>query len=435
MIPADEPVLDQQDTEIAPSRIQEVISTLGEIAKRQDLVARTQLSVSRSQALASELLSFREFLEATTMALLAEREELRRERDRLRAETNEQSDLRQQLAAIQVQLAETQANLDAARILQVQTEQRLREATRQREIADRQRSRAVHLLQQALTAITDDNVDDRVSATEAMDPQDTNAQLQDMTRQHITDDVLARMDETLTKQDAMLTEQGTELGNLTEFLDDMRAGDAGPPPDRTPEHTIPGRMMTSTDTSTDTSRTARLWRLTLPSHQVLRAGAIGWSSALLTAGGLMFAIIFLPTHGDLRPPSKPSPTSSNNSNDSFEVTSPVQNSIVEVNTFSDIRLHIEGLESDQHVWVLVNFNTSNMTFPEGECSRSSQDNYSCKHVQFGDPTNKGAIMQITPVILSGKGKDILQRYRAGFDKADPPVSFAKKGQSITVRVV
>ncbi len=201
-----------------------------ETAAAQQVVAKLQLSASRSMTMVQGLTDMLAKLTAAAQVLAEESDDLRRE-------LVTRSDTANELLRTRALLEDTQRRLEAAERLLAQTARRLDEASRQRTEAERLKDTA--LLQAAaarrrLAAIEQHAVAfaEQVRAGNAMDSED--AALMGGLDQSVAVQVLSRVDDALGAEASNLDQLQGELAAASGSVVRLSAGqtDNASPPDR-----------------------------------------------------------------------------------------------------------------------------------------------------------------------------------------------------------
>jgi len=213
-----------------PADIGDWVTTMRETAAAQQVVAKLQLSASRSMTMVQGLTDMLAKLTAAAQVLAEERDDLRRE-------LVTRSDTANELLRTRALLEDTQRRLEAAERLLAQTARRLDEASRQRTEAERLKDTA--LLQAAaarrrLAAIEQHAVAfaEQVRAGNAMDSEDS--ALMGGLDQSVAVQVLSRVDDALGAEASNLDQLQGELAAASSSVVRLSAGQAdnASPPDR-----------------------------------------------------------------------------------------------------------------------------------------------------------------------------------------------------------
>jgi PAS domain S-box-containing protein len=199
---------DLGDGESSPAQLRLWMGALHKAASSQELVGRLQLSVSRHQAIVSDLLEMMSRLRTAAEALATER-------DVLREQLRDQAGLAEELRQTRMRLENTQRRLDAGQSLQAETSLRLKEALGQLAEAERlrheataqaiaARQRLAEIEQTTVIVVADETAD-------SLAPETDGASLMGETDQALASQILSRVDEALDEEAAKLDDLRSEV--------------------------------------------------------------------------------------------------------------------------------------------------------------------------------------------------------------------------------
>jgi len=194
------------------------ITALRKVVSTGRAVSRVQVSISRHDRLETDLAKVLDQISQATTSLEAQldglREELAARRDSAPGQEPDR-EMRAELEGLRLELLDTQQRLDAAKRLQQETEQRLAESERQRQLAEQLRDVATAEAERArrrLAELEHDLASDpaRVAAIPRL-ANDTASALMGDTDQQAGTEVLRRADEVLRTEGAALSQLSEDL--------------------------------------------------------------------------------------------------------------------------------------------------------------------------------------------------------------------------------